>query len=62
MAGKGVTELLAALGALGPYEFTATTVAVKETAVRPVTVIGEDAPDAVNNNTIRSSFGEFIYE
>jgi hypothetical protein len=48
MAGRGVTELLAALDALGPYEFTATTVAVNATAVRPVTVIGEDALDAVN--------------
>jgi len=44
----GVIELLAALDALGPYEFTAVTVTVNGTAVKPVTVIGEDAPDAVN--------------
>jgi hypothetical protein len=44
----GVTELLATLDALGPNEFTATTVIVYATlVVSPVTIIGEDEPVAL---------------
>jgi hypothetical protein len=45
---SGVTELLAALAALGPYALFATTVKVYAVSlVKPVTAIGEVVPDAV---------------